>query len=158
MIDPESGLRAEPTIELSPANADPRIVPLNSTITVEPNDSHRLAALCGPYDQNLKHLEKRLGVHIRNRGNRFQISGAERRVRAGAVVDLLAGRARPRACTRRARGCPGELRSAGRSTCRRSCCASTTTRRCPRPSAPTDRSSRRRRRSPWRPWAAVTPG
>jgi phosphate starvation-inducible PhoH-like protein len=66
------------------------VVPLNSTITVEPNDSHRLAALCGPYDQNLKHLEKRLGVHIRNRGNRFQISGGERRVKAaGALIQQL---------------------------------------------------------------------
>jgi len=66
------------------------VVPLNSTITVEPNDSHRLAALCGPYDQNLKHLEKRIGVHIRNRGNRFQISGGERRVRAaGALLQQL---------------------------------------------------------------------
>lgn len=94
MSDPESGLRAEPTIKPSTASADPRsdprIVPLNSTITVEPNDSHRLAALCGPYDQNLKHLEKRLGVHIRNRGNRFQISGGERRVRAaGALIQEL---------------------------------------------------------------------
>jgi len=71
-------------------NENAQIVPLNSTIAVEPNDSHRLAALCGPYDQNLKHLEKRLGVHIRNRGNRFQISGGERRVRAaGALIQQL---------------------------------------------------------------------
>ncbi|MCP5178335.1 MAG: PhoH family protein [Pseudomonadales bacterium] len=62
------------------------MVPLNTTLSLEPNDSHRLAALCGPYDQNLKHLEKRLNVHIRNRGNRFQISGGERRVRAASAL------------------------------------------------------------------------
>lgn len=90
MSDPDPRQRAAMTAEPTPADADAQVVPLNSTITVEPNDSHRLAALCGPYDQNLKHLEKRLGVHIRNRGNRFQISGGERRVRAaGALLHEL---------------------------------------------------------------------
>lgn len=95
MSDPDPGQRAAPAAErsvpeLSTADTDSRVVPLNSTITVEPNDSHRLAALCGPYDQNLKHLEKRLGVHIRSRGNRFQISGSDRRVRAaGALIQQL---------------------------------------------------------------------
>jgi phosphate starvation-inducible PhoH-like protein len=90
LSDPDPGQRAVSTAEPSTADADSRVVPLNSTITVEPNDSHRLATLCGPYDQNLKHLEKRLGVHIRNRGNRFQISGSERRVRAaGALIQQL---------------------------------------------------------------------
>lgn len=93
MSDPDSGQRPAPADAQSSADADAlnsRVVPLNSTITVEPNDSLRLAALCGPYDQNLKHLEKRLGVHIRNRGNRFQISGSDRRVRAaGALIQQL---------------------------------------------------------------------
>jgi len=90
LSDPDPGQRAVSAAQPSTADADSRVVPLNSTIAVEPNDSHRLAALCGPYDQNLKHLEKRLGVHIRNRGNRFQISGSERRVRvAGALIQQL---------------------------------------------------------------------
>ena len=68
----------------------PNVVPLSRTINVEPNDPHRLAALCGPFDENLKHLEKRLGVVIKNRGNRFQINGAERRVKAaGALLSQL---------------------------------------------------------------------
>ena len=67
-----------------------KIVPLTTTISLEPNDAHRLVVLCGPFDQNLKHLEKRLGVHIRNRGNRFQVSGPDQRVRAaGALLAQL---------------------------------------------------------------------
>ena len=67
-----------------------KVVQLTTTISLEPNDAHRLVVLCGPFDQNLKHLEKRLGVHIRNRGNRFQISGPDQRVRAaGALLAQL---------------------------------------------------------------------
>jgi phosphate starvation-inducible PhoH-like protein len=63
-----------------------RVVALTTNITLEPNDTRRLAALCGPVDQNLKHLEKRLGVHIRSRGNLFQISGPELRVKAASAL------------------------------------------------------------------------
>ena len=67
-----------------------KVVPLTTTVALEPNDARRMVALCGPFDQNLKHLEKRLGVHIRNRGNRFQVSGPEQRVRAaGALLAQL---------------------------------------------------------------------
>ncbi len=63
-----------------------KVVPLTTTVSLEPNEARRLVALCGPFDQNLKHLEKRLGVHVRNRGNRFQVSGPEQRVRAASVL------------------------------------------------------------------------
>ncbi len=67
-----------------------RVVAMTTNVSLEPNDPHRLAALCGPFDQNLKHLEKRLGVHIRNRGNLFQISGPEQRIKAaGALLSQL---------------------------------------------------------------------
>jgi len=67
-----------------------RVVALTSNVDLEPNDPQRLAALCGPFDQNLKHLEQRLGVHIRNRGNLFQVSGPEQRVKAaGALLSQL---------------------------------------------------------------------
>ncbi len=60
------------------------------SVTLEPNDPQRLAALCGPFDQNLKHLEERLEVHIRNRGNRFQIGGHEAMTQAaGAILSAL---------------------------------------------------------------------
>ncbi|HSG88655.1 MAG TPA: PhoH family protein [Pseudomonadales bacterium] len=49
-------------------------------MTLEPNDTHRLATLCGPFDQNLKQIERRLGVEIRNRGNSFQLLGPPREV------------------------------------------------------------------------------
>ncbi len=64
-----------------------RVVALMTTnVTLEPNDTRRLAALCGPFDQNLKHLEKRLGLQIRSRGNLFQIRGPAPRVK---VADAL---------------------------------------------------------------------
>jgi len=59
---------------------------LTRRVILEPNDSQRLASLCGPYDQNIKHLERRLHVHIRNRGNEFQVSGATERVEAAAAL------------------------------------------------------------------------
>jgi len=65
-------------------------VALTTNVNLEPDDSRRLAALCGPFDQNLKHLERRLGIRIRNRGNAFQLSGPERRVQAaGALLSRL---------------------------------------------------------------------
>ena len=55
-------------------------------VNLEPNDSRRLAALCGPFDQNLRHLERRLGIRIRNRGNAFRLTGPQGRVRAGGAL------------------------------------------------------------------------
>ncbi|MEM1434523.1 MAG: PhoH family protein [Pseudomonadota bacterium] len=45
-----------------------------------------MAALCGPVEENLRHLEQRLGVHIRNRGSEFQVSGPPERVRVAAAL------------------------------------------------------------------------
>lgn len=55
-------------------------------ITLEPSDSRRLAALAGPFDENIKQLEKRLDVEIRNRGNVFSVSGSESRVQAASAL------------------------------------------------------------------------
>jgi phosphate starvation-inducible protein PhoH and related proteins len=51
-----------------------------------PEDNSRLAALCGPLDQNLRLIEERLGVELRRRGNQFRVlgersAGAERLLR-----------------------------------------------------------------------------
>ena len=62
------------------------MVALTASVNLEPNDSRRLAALCGPFDQNLKQLEGRLGIRITNRGNLFRISGPETRVRAARAL------------------------------------------------------------------------
>ena len=55
-------------------------------VHLEPNDSRRLAALCGPLDENLKQLEERLGIRIRNRGGVFRLAGPPRAVQAGHAV------------------------------------------------------------------------
>ena len=44
-------------------------------VTLEPNDSHQLATLCGPFDAHLKQIERRLGITIKNRGNDFHLIG-----------------------------------------------------------------------------------
>ncbi|GIU29206.1 PhoH family protein [Shewanella sp. MBTL60-007] len=45
---------------------------------LEPADTRRLASLCGPFDDNIKQLERRIGVEISYRNNHFQIVGAPR--------------------------------------------------------------------------------
>ena len=42
---------------------------------LEPADTERLAALCGQFDEHLKHIEKRMGVRIGYRGHHFRITG-----------------------------------------------------------------------------------
>ena len=44
-------------------------------IVLEPADNERLASLCGPLDEHLRQLERRLGVEIITRGNAFQVQG-----------------------------------------------------------------------------------
>lgn len=46
-------------------------------VTLEPVDNARQANLCGPMDDNLKTLERRLGVELSYRGNQFKIVGKE---------------------------------------------------------------------------------
>jgi|TARA_B110000914_G_C15513942_1_gene472339 phosphate starvation-inducible PhoH-like protein len=42
---------------------------------LEPVNNEMLANLCGQFDTHLRQIEKRLGVHISNRGNHFQVVG-----------------------------------------------------------------------------------
>ena len=46
-------------------------------LVLEPDDAQRLANLSGPFDAHLRQIELRLGVEIRNRGNRFRLLGPE---------------------------------------------------------------------------------
>ena len=55
-------------------------------IRLEPADNARLANICGPFDQHLKQLEKRLGVDIVSRGNSFQVSGPSDAARAAGEI------------------------------------------------------------------------
>ncbi len=59
-------------------------------ITLEPADNQRLANLCGPFDQHLRQLERRLGVAINSRGNEFRVVGDPEPVKAaGEIIKQL---------------------------------------------------------------------
>lgn len=55
-------------------------------ITLEPTDNLRLVNLCGPLDEHLRLIERRLGVEISNRGNQFKITGDDESIRATSEV------------------------------------------------------------------------
>ncbi|GLX81195.1 PhoH family protein [Thalassotalea eurytherma] len=52
------------------------------TFELAPVDNSRQANLCGPMDDNLRTIERRLGVEISYRGHEFKIIGQERNVSA----------------------------------------------------------------------------
>ena len=60
-------------------------------ITLEPNDAHRLAALCGQLDSHIKQIEKRLDIEINRRGNVFSFvtKGKAEEARAKKAADIL---------------------------------------------------------------------
>lgn len=49
-------------------------------ILLEPADNQRLLSLCGPFDDNIKQLERRLGIEINRRDNRFKLIGDRKSV------------------------------------------------------------------------------
>jgi phosphate starvation-inducible PhoH-like protein len=53
---------------------------------LNPQDNHRLANLCGPFDQHLRQIEQQLNVSIYNRGHDFQINGPVPSVEVAAKV------------------------------------------------------------------------
>ena len=55
-------------------------------LELEPVDNVRLANLCGQLDEHLRQIERRLGVEINNRGNRFRIIGDGESVKAASMV------------------------------------------------------------------------
>ncbi len=56
-------------------------------ITLEPADNARLLSLCGPFDDNIKQLERRLGIEINRRDNHFKLTG--RPICVTAAADIL---------------------------------------------------------------------
>lgn len=48
---------------------------VNNKVRLDPQDTKRLASLCGPFDENLKQIERRLGVEIAYRNNEFSVHG-----------------------------------------------------------------------------------
>ncbi|MEL6117532.1 PhoH family protein [Photobacterium sp. SP02] len=55
-------------------------------LNLEPADNHRLASLCGPFDDNIKQLERRLGVEINHRSHNFSIVGQPHTAEATANI------------------------------------------------------------------------
>ncbi|MBP6122852.1 MULTISPECIES: PhoH family protein [Providencia] len=55
-------------------------------IFLEPADNQRLMSLCGPFDDNIKQLERRLAVEINRRDNRFKLSGKPLNVQAACKI------------------------------------------------------------------------
>lgn len=55
-------------------------------VILEPDDTLRLANLCGQLDNNLRHIEKRLHIEIRNRGNDFSLIGSPKSTLAAATL------------------------------------------------------------------------
>ena len=49
----------------------------SQSLTLEPQDTQRLANLCGQFDDHIKQIEARLNIEIRNRGNVFYIAGGK---------------------------------------------------------------------------------
>ena len=61
-------------------NSLPESTPLSAEFVLDPADNQRLANLCGPLDEHLRQIERRLGVEINNRGNTFQVIGTAQSV------------------------------------------------------------------------------
>ncbi|AOT09561.1 PhoH family protein [Pseudoalteromonas luteoviolacea] len=59
----------------------------NIEFYLEPADNNRLSSLCGPFDDNLKQIERRLGVEVTHRDNWFKVTGNQ--VTAKAAVDII---------------------------------------------------------------------
>ena len=72
------------------AHLDPQNAKTQNTTSInlvlEPDDSRRLANLCGQFDSHLKHIEKRLDVEIHHRANIFAVHGDEQRSQVAARV------------------------------------------------------------------------
>ncbi|MGF1702809.1 PhoH family protein [Photobacterium makurazakiensis] len=64
---------------------------LSKVITVEfnlePANNQRLSSLCGPFDDNIKQLERRLGVEINHRSSSFSVVGQPHT--ADAAADII---------------------------------------------------------------------
>ncbi|HEY1772209.1 MAG TPA: PhoH family protein [Gammaproteobacteria bacterium] len=73
-------------------------LPASVDFSLEPADNARLANLCGQFDENLRHLEQRLGIEINNRGNQFRVIGSAENAEAAAQVlkELYAATAKGR--------------------------------------------------------------
>ena len=56
------------------------------TVVLTPDDSRRLARVGGQFDEHLRQIERQLGIRINNRGNRFELMGADSAAERGRRV------------------------------------------------------------------------
>jgi phosphate starvation-inducible PhoH-like protein len=60
---------------------------ITEELALEPADNQRLNSLCGPFDDNIKQLQRRLGIEISHRDNQFKLVGKTACV--NAAKDIL---------------------------------------------------------------------
>jgi phosphate starvation-inducible protein PhoH and related proteins len=60
--------------------------PESIDLLLEPVDNEQLANVCGQLDENLRQIERRLGIEINNRGNHFRLIGERESIQAGEQV------------------------------------------------------------------------
>lgn len=60
---------------------------VSNEFVLEPADNKRLSVLCGPFDDNIKQIERRLGVEITYRNNAFKVLGDS--LQAVGAAELL---------------------------------------------------------------------
>lgn len=60
---------------------------VSNEVILEPADNKRLSSLCGPFDDNIKQIERRLGVEISYRNNAFKVLGDA--LQANGAIELL---------------------------------------------------------------------
>lgn len=60
---------------------------ITQDLILEPIDNRRLSSLCGPFDDNIKLIERRLGVEINHSNSQFKIVGKDAQV--AIAVDIL---------------------------------------------------------------------
>ncbi|MGF1878203.1 PhoH family protein [Photobacterium frigidiphilum] len=53
---------------------------------LEPANNQRLASVCGPFDDNIKQLERRMGIEINHRSNSFSVVGQAHTAEATAEI------------------------------------------------------------------------
>ncbi len=58
----------------------------SSEISLEPSDHKRLSSLCGPFDDNIKQIERRLGVEISYHNNDFKVLGQQQQSNGAAEL------------------------------------------------------------------------
>jgi phosphate starvation-inducible PhoH-like protein len=56
------------------------------TVVLTPDDPRRLARVGGQFDEHLRQIERQLGIRINNRGNRFELMGADSAAERGRRV------------------------------------------------------------------------